>query len=74
MPEPRDGHIEEDLEIAWHFQCESSLRDKLKLIWSTVDGYLTVLKTGVVLTGIASRSMFNKPRLLLRAVFSGRLL
>ncbi|KAF1851618.1 uncharacterized protein K460DRAFT_270540 [Cucurbitaria berberidis CBS 394.84] len=60
-PDPIERLLEEDLETAWHFQREAVLRNNLKIIWSPVDSYLTVLKSGVFPTHRPCRDMFNKP-------------
>ncbi|KAJ4305130.1 hypothetical protein N0V90_000660 [Kalmusia sp. IMI 367209] len=61
MPDPRDCLMEEDLETAWHFQREATFRNNLKIIWSTVDSYLTVLDASIVPTRRPLRDMLNKP-------------
>lgn len=59
-PDRKDCLMEEDLETAWHFQREATFRNNLKITWSTVDHYLTILNAGVITTQRPHLDMFNK--------------
>lgn len=62
MPEIGGFQVEQDLALAWHFQCEVVFRSNVKTTWSTVDDYLTVLDARVVSSRQhIRRDMFNNP-------------
>lgn len=62
MPDISDSEIEQGLTNAWHFQREAVFRWERKVIWSTVDSYLTVLDDSTVSPGqYIRRDLFNKP-------------